>query len=212
MLETPKTLCTLRTTCDTIKSYIYGRENHKDVTMDNQQERFDLDLAWLAGIIEGEGWISLSIVSSQRPDKRIYPAFVPNIGVTNTDFVMIAKIESIFKELEIKYAKQERKSFVGSDGISRKAKIELTVRAKDDVKKLGSSILPFVHGEKKSRIHKLFEFYKVRESKPKTGKLSAHGKEEYEIYKSLYSYRGKTRSKILNDFTLRLESNEQDKV
>jgi len=35
--------------------YVKRRENQKDGTMGNQQERFDLDLAWLTGIIEGEG-------------------------------------------------------------------------------------------------------------------------------------------------------------
>jgi hypothetical protein len=212
MLETPKAYCTLRTTFDMILLNMFGRENQEDETMDNQQERFGFDLAWLAGIIEGEGWISLSIISSQQPDKRLYPAFLPSIGVTNTDFTMIAKIEEIFKVLELKYVSQFRNKFVGKDGSTRKPKIELSIRAKKDVVKLANSILPFMHGEKKNRIHKIFEYYKIRESKPRSGKDSKSGKEEYEIYKSLYSFRGKTRSKILNDFMLRLESNEQDKV
>lgn len=206
MLETPKAFCTLRTTYNILLSNMLRRKNQKDETMDNQQERFDL--AWLAGIIEGEGWISLSIVSSQQPDKKLYPAFVPTIGVTNTDLMMIKKIEEIFISLGLKYTRQVRDKYVGSDGVARKAKIELSVRAKKHIITLSNSILPYMNGEKKNRIHKLFEYYKIRESKPKSGKDSKFGKQEYEIYKSLYSFQGKTRSKILNDFTLKLESNE----
>lgn len=212
MLETPKASCTLRTICDIIESYIIGRENHGDVTMDNQQERFDLDLAWLAGIIEGEGWISLALIQTIQKNKSCTSTFMPNIGCTNTDFQLMKKVEEIFNKLELKYRKQERPAFVGSDGRSRKAKIEVSIYAKEYVKKLSNAILPFMHGVKKNRILRLFDFYKIRESKPRSGKNSKYGIEEYEIYKELYGYRGKTRSKILNDLTLRLESNEQDKV
>lgn len=212
MLETPKAFCTYRTTYDIFLSYIFCRENQKDITMDNQQERFDLELAWLAGIIEGEGWISLTIVSSEKSNKSKLPAFTAVIGITNTDFQIIEKIESIFKKLDLKYRRYYRAAKIGSDGISRKEKIDLSVYARNHLKKLITSILPYVHGEKKNRIEKLLQFFQIRDSKPRSGRKSSYGIEEYEIYQQLYSYKGKSKSKILNDFTLRLESNEQDKV
>ena len=202
MLETPKASYTFRTTCDIIID-MFGRENYEDGTMDNQQERFELDLAWLAGIIEGEGWVSLAIVRSLQKNKKYYPAFLPNIGVVNTDEKLMSKVEEIFNNLKLVYRKQTRESYIGSDNISRKKKWELSVASRINVINLANAILPYMYGVKKERILKLFDFYKVRDTKPKNaGRKSTYGPEEYEIYKSLYSYKGKSRSKILNDYTL----------
>lgn len=210
LLEPPKTLCTFGTIIDTLNSVGFLRENHKDVTMDNQQER--LDLAWLAGIIEGEGWISLAIVSSLKRNGAKLPAFLPNIGICNTDFLIMDKVETILKRLGFKYRYQKRPACVASDGRPRKAKVEISVYAKQYVIKLANLILPFMVGEKKNRVNKLFEFYKIRESKPRAGINSAYGKEEYALYDSLYSYKGKSRSRILNDLTLNSLSKDEDKV
>jgi len=204
MLETPKASCTFWTLTDILINYKYERENHEDETMGNQQERFNLELAWLAGIIEGEGWISLTMVSSEKRNKSKLPAFRPLIGVTNTDLLMIEKIEEIFKLLGLKFRKQIRLSGLGSDGIFRKTRIELSVFSRQYITKLANLILPYMHGEKKNRINKLFDFYKVRDSKPKAGINSKYGPEEFAIYKDLYGYKGNrtSRLKILNDYTL----------
>jgi hypothetical protein len=203
MLEHPKALCTFGTYYDKLNKNT-ERENHKDGTMGNQQERFNLELAWLAGIIEGEGWVSLAIISSLKKNKVKYPAFHPSIGVTNTDLLMIEKIEAIFKALELKYRKQIRLSKIYSDGILRKTRIELSVFSRQYITKLANSILPYMYGEKKKRMQKLFEFYKIRDTKPKRGINSKYGAEEFALYEELYSYKGKrtSRLKILNDYTL----------
>ena len=180
--------------------------------MGNQQERFDLDLSWLAGIIEGEGWISLALIKSLKRNGKYYPAFTGNIGMTNTDFILIDKVESIFKVLELKYRYQERPAHVGKDGATRKAKKEISVYSKQYVEKLGNAILPYMHGQKRDRVIKLFEFYRIRESKPRSGINSTYGPEEYEIYKSLYSYRGKSRSEIPNDYTFGVPLNEDKDI
>lgn len=179
--------------------------------MGNQQERFDLELSWLAGIIEGEGWISLSMIKSLKKSGKYYVAFSGNIGMTNTDFVIINKVEEIFNKLELKYRLQERPAHVGKDGSSRKAKKEISVYSKQYVIKLANSIYPYMVGEKKNRVLKLFQFYKIRESKPRAGINSIYGKEELDIYHSLYSYRGKTRSEIPNDYTFGVPFGKKDK-
>lgn len=202
MLETPKAFCTFRTSNDIINIYHLRRENWKDKTMGNQQERFEFDLAWLAGVIEGEGWISLTIVRSLKRSGKVYPAFVALIGVVNTDKVLMDKVKEIFDKLGLKYRKQTIGAYIGKDGSSRKTKWEFSVCSKQNILKLANSILPHMFGEKKNRIHKLFEFYKIRESKPKAGIKSAYGQEELDIYNSLYSYKGKSQSKIPNDYTL----------
>ena len=170
--------------------------------MDNQQERFDLKLAWLAGIIEGEGWVSLGLVKSLKRDKSIYPAYVPNMGLTNTDIGMVEEAERIFNHLGIKYRSQLRKAYVGSDGISRKEKKEISVATHESFTILANAIRPFMIGEKRNRIDKVLKFLEIRSSKPRRGKESRYGQEEHDIYLSLYSYKGKVdKSKILNDYT-----------
>lgn len=170
--------------------------------MGNQQERFDLDLAWLTGLIEGEGWVSLIYYKSNQKNGNYTPALKGNIGVVNCDFIIMDKIRSILEKLEIKYRYNMRKAFIGSDGRSRKAKIELSVESREPLRKLAETIHPFMIGEKKYRVSKIIEFLNLRESKPRSGPTSKYGKEEFLLYKEMYSYKGKSRSKILNDLTL----------
>lgn len=169
--------------------------------MDNQQERFDIELSWLAGIIEGEGWVSLGFVTSQKRNGTKLPTYVPNIGLVNTDFVIVEKCEYIFNRLGLKYRSQLRKAYTGSDGISRKEKKEISVASHENFKILANAIYPYMVGEKKNRVKKVLEFIELRSKKPRAGINSRYGEEEHEIYNQLYSYKGKSRSKILNDYT-----------
>ncbi len=180
--------------------------------MGNQQERFDLELSWLAGIIEGEGWVSLSMVKALNNNDKYYATFVGNIGMTNTDFLIVSKVKELFDKLGLKYRFQNRKEYIGKDGAKRKPKQEISVYSKQNVIKLANSILPYMIGEKRNRILKLFKFYEIRESKPKSGINSAYGKEELEIYNQLYSYRGKSRSKIPNDYTFGVPFDKRIKI
>lgn len=66
----------------TMVNYLKGgeriiSENVKDVTMDNQQERW---LGWLAGIVDGEGTISLQMY--HKPNNKI--RVVPIVGIVNS--------------------------------------------------------------------------------------------------------------------------------
>ena len=173
--------------------------------MGNQQERFEIELSWLAGIIEGEGWISLAVCKnwqqSKSTENSFTLAFTPCVGMVNCDFIIVEKVKYLFEKLGIKYRYQLRKSFVGSDGISRKEKAEVSVISQKNIRILATSLIPFMIGEKKDRFIKLLKFLDIRSSKPRSGKNSKYGKEEMDIYLSLYSYKGKSRSKILNDYT-----------
>lgn len=169
--------------------------------MDNQQERFDLELAWLAGIIEGEGWVSLGLVKSRKKNGDSLPAYVPNIGLVNTDLSIVEKAEEIFKKIGIKYRSQLRKAYIGSDNRPRKEKKEISIATHETFKKLAKAIYPYMVGEKKQRVEKVLQFIELRASKPRSGINSRYTEEEHAIYLSLYSYRGKSRSKIPNDYT-----------
>jgi hypothetical protein len=179
--------------------------------MDNQQERFEFDLAWFAGIIEGEGWVSLIIRRSLKKSGKYNPAFIPVIGVVNTDDLIMDKIEYVLNILGVNYFTQKRKSFIGKDNISRKSRREITISSNKNVRILSTNIYPFMIGEKKSRLEKLTQFLDLRDSKPKSGINSGYGEHEFKIYNELYSFKGKSRSKILNDLTPNT-INRDDKV
>ena len=50
----------------------YGDTNQDEFEMNemgNQQERFEIDLAWLTGLIEGEGWVSILYYKSNQKNQ-----------------------------------------------------------------------------------------------------------------------------------------------
>lgn len=197
MLEYPKVSCT-----NVLHVIQWNtRNNQEDVTMGNQQERFELELSWLAGIIEGEGWISLLLYKNNQKKGNSTPAFTPCIGMCNTDMIIVEKVKSMFQKLGIKYRYQKRYKGIGSDGVSRKELAEISVVSKCNIRILGNAILPYMIGEKKNRVELVMKFLDLRDSKPSSGPYSSYGNEEFAIYETLYSYKGKSRSKILNDYT-----------
>lgn len=169
--------------------------------MDNQQERFDIRMSWLAAIIEGEGWVTLIKRLTHQKNNKKTVCYTPNIGMTNSDKIIVDEVENLFKSLDLHYRLQTRLGKIGSDGILRKTRYEISVASMRDIKILANNILPYMIGEKKNRIRKLFEFFEIREKKGRKGRNSKYGNEEETIYKELYSFKGKSRSKILNDYT-----------
>jgi len=59
--------------------------------MDNQQTNSLIDMGWLAGIIDGEGWLILNEKSQQRNGL----SYAPVVGVNCTSQLMINKIQEI---------------------------------------------------------------------------------------------------------------------
>lgn len=180
--------------------------------MGNQQERLEIDLAWLAALIEGEGWVSLALVKANQKNKeKPTPAFQPNIGVVNTDLQLMDEVIKILSSNNIRFRKNLKKAYVGSDGRSRKEKLEISITIHSEIRKLINLIIPYMRGAKKNRCIKLLEYFLIRDKKPRSGKNAAYGKEEYNIYKELYSYKGNrsSRSRILNDYTLEFENSNK---
>lgn len=76
MLEYPKT------------TFYYLCKNKGDITMDNKQAT-PIDLAYLAGLMDGEGCIM--ITKSKISNKPVYNC---QVKITNTDVNLIEKIQS----------------------------------------------------------------------------------------------------------------------
>lgn len=60
-------------------------------------------LAWLAGIIDGEGSISIGRLWRETPKGRVLRAYHPRVYVSNTDFKMIEVIALILEAHGIRY-------------------------------------------------------------------------------------------------------------
>lgn len=74
----------------------------KDKTMGNQQERLsDFEIGWLAGVFDGEGYVGLSVNTTNR---SIYPA----CKVTSTHLAFIQEVERLTKIIGIEYSFYER--------------------------------------------------------------------------------------------------------
>ena len=169
--------------------------------MGNQQERLENRIAWLTGIIEGEGWVSLTFVKTNQKNGKFTNTLCPVIGIANTDKFIMNEVKNIFEKLGIVSRFNTRKATIGKDGISRKKRYEISCSSRKGLKVLISAIYPYMIGGKKMRAKKLLDFFSIRERKPCSGPNSKYGPEEFEIYKELYSYKGKSRSRILNDYT-----------
>jgi hypothetical protein len=125
--------------------------------MDNQQLVPSVpDLAYLAGILDADGSISLD-----RQAKTLY--FHPNLAVHNTDYALIEWTRDLYRGLGAEPHVYER-----SRG---KNKLIYTVNLKSlsKVKKALPYIIPFLH-QKKQRAEWILEF--VERRLEKTGGLS----------------------------------------
>jgi len=70
--------------------------------MDNQQESSKLiDMAWFAGIIDGEGTLTLVVKYTSNKNRGIL--ITPNISVVNTDELIISNCERILKENDLPF-------------------------------------------------------------------------------------------------------------
>ncbi len=80
--------------------YAGTTENLELPKSDNAQVRSisrEVDLAWLAGIIDGEGNLDFSVQTKPSGENKVpNDYFCPKLRITNTDMRMIRKISEIY--------------------------------------------------------------------------------------------------------------------
>jgi len=137
----------------------YG-ENHKDVTMENQQER---SLAWLAGILEGEGSIGFQVYT--LPDERI--RITPYVAVVNADRGIIAECCRIYDTLGLKWRNCNKKISTEAGGSFQGSKPVFNIRidGQEPTRHLSETILPYMIGEKRRSAQAIIDFVASREAR-----------------------------------------------
>jgi len=104
----------------------------------------DTDLAWLAGMWEGEG----SILLYRRPAyKGKRQGIIPSMEITNTDICLVNRCSSILDKLECSFHFSETKKYKTHHKQAYRLR---TTNAKTIVKTL-DAIIPHMVGEKKAK-------------------------------------------------------------
>ena len=100
----------------------------------------EVDLAWLAGIIDGEGCFSIFI--NNRKD-AINPSISANLTITNSNCLLLNRCKEILDALEIKYLYQDPKN-----GHQRGRRVmRVKIKNYSSLKKIVELLLPFFVGK-----------------------------------------------------------------
>jgi len=121
----------------------------------------DIDLAWLAGIIDGEG--CFSIYSVTRKDAET-PSPSAYLSITNSNRLVLDQCKKIFDELEIKYLYNDPKN-----GHQRGRRVmRIRIKNYSSLKRLIELILPFLVG-KVDQARVMLEFVTLAGQRGKLG-------------------------------------------
>lgn len=183
---------------------------------DNQQEiPTDVELAWLAGVIECDGTIMLSCFARKEGAK---PKMGTEIKIYNTDGGITAKAVDILERLGLSHYIAERKQKPidlkngKSYGDKTKPMLAISVKKMKPAYILGKLLHPLMFGEKKHRLSLVIQFLARRlekiESNGGNYRNLSYDKKDCEIvvdfYKRFVKRPGHNRhlvEAILNDFT-----------
>ena len=145
----------------------------------NQQETAtDIELSWLAGIIDGEGHIGISRMMSHR-DK---PTLNPRISIGNTNVLIISQVCKILDKIPIS-GHIEKRQKGGKDG--EKNWKEAWVVQLSQIEKINAfltKILPFLVG-KKAQAELVQRFTESRMKNRKYG--AGYSDEEVSLYQQM---------------------------
>ena len=116
------------------------KESEKVLGADNQHAT--LKLAWLAGIIDGEGSIMIP-----RYHRNGNPRYGYRVSISNTNVSIINRCKEILDMLQIKYCNytQDR----GKDGLRRKITHQIHITNKKGILIVLENIIPHLVGKRK---------------------------------------------------------------
>lgn len=125
--------------------------------MGNPQER---SLAWLAGIVDGEGTVSAQVVTSAKGVR-----ILPFVCVINSDEGILSEVEQILTEIGVNHRRfghnkaQHMSSFRGS-----KPCWTVRTNGQEHCSKLLTLILPYLKSVKAKYASVILEYSKIRKN------------------------------------------------
>ena len=143
--------------------------------MGNQQETAsESELGWLAGIIDGEGYIGLIMEKQTRVNNE---RIVPQLHITNCDEAIVLRARDIMRKLGVNpYIRASK-----SKGVKRDI-YRLQTKRYAVLLRLLTILCPYMTGEKQERGEFVREFCEVRLGTPRQGIKKPHTPRELEIY------------------------------
>ena len=145
----------------------------------------EVDLAWLAGIIDGEGNLQATVQYKWcGPIKR--PYFEPKVRITNTDVRMVKKISEIYVSEDIVF-------FYSINAVSRyknkkdtwRDQLEISVGSKKQIRKLLPLVIPYMVN-KRRYAELMLSALEWLDSQPARGKNSKG--ENYAVHPQFVSF------------------------
>lgn len=110
----------------------------------------ELRIAWLAGIIDGEGSLGRYLTKQG--------GYILSLVVVNTDESILSQVEQIYTEHNITYSKYSRSKYVGryeSSHIGGKECFDIKVYRREDIQNILTLLIPHLVGVKKQRAEEL---------------------------------------------------------
>lgn len=156
--------------------------------MDNQQATLS-DLGWLAGIIDGEGYLGLR---KQWVRRNSHPNIGPELHICNTDEAIVLKAARIMRELGVNaYVRGTKAKGVKKDVFKVQVKhFAKTIR-------LLTPLLPYLTGNKQERATLIIRFCELRtqnqgvrnpnigDGRRGAGRIKPYTDEEWAIYEQV---------------------------
>lgn len=118
----------------------------------------DTDLAWLAGIMEGEGTFA---IYHQKRSGRNTDQLRATISITNTDPSLMNKVYNVFKGMGVEMHMHEYKNKKGST----KPVYDLQTARQEYIKIVCEILVPYLFGEKRAKSEMLLRFVNKRLSR-----------------------------------------------
>jgi hypothetical protein len=161
-----------------------------DETIGNQQVT-QTDLAWLGGIWDGEGTISIRRTIQKNGGK---PQYSPRVSMVNTNTLILSKVKNILDSLEVSYYFREKEQG-GFEGSFKQCWI-ISVDNLTNASRLLENIRPFLFG-KGFQADCLMEFcdrrIKVSDRKIHNNEARKYTARDYELVGSIYDANGNQR-------------------
>jgi len=132
-----------------------------------------VELAWLAGFIEGEGSLALSAWNRLDNHASRNPKIAVSIKIYNTDAALISRCRDILKGIGVEpYMKErEQKPMLKHDGSKQYKSVDpmltLTVSKLSSAQKALTCLTPYLFGDKRIRAEIMLEYLDKRLSRQK---------------------------------------------
>lgn len=134
--------------------------------------RREVQLAWLAGIVDGEGNLDASVQEKKSGPNRI-PYFIPKVRIMNTDMRMIKRISKIYvqEKLIFSYHFSNVQNYKNKKPHWKNA-LHITVQSHVAVAKLLQLVVPHLVNKKKAALA-ILKLLKWVMTRPARGRHSA---------------------------------------